>query len=389
MAEAAKRAATGGLRHEDTSAPADAAPASAPPATTAPAATAPAAPGVRPYVRASYVVLAIALPVAAIVALGIGPVAIPAAEVVDVVLAWVGLGGAEVSRASQVLVLDVRMPRVLLALVVGSALAVSGATMQGIFRNPLADPGLIGVSAGAACAAACYIVLAKYFTDSVSEWGLPFAAFVGALLVTTIVWRVGKQGGQVSIATVLLAGIAINALTMAGVGVLMLIATDAELRDLTFWNLGSLGGANWTVLGVAAVVVIPPTLLLPRLAPALNTWLLGDAEVRHLGIDPQRLKRIAFALTALAVGGAVSMTGVIGFLGLVIPHLVRLLVGPDHRTLMPLSALLGAVLMLVADTAARTVAAPIEVPIGIMTAFAGAPFFLWLMRRRLHLDGMS
>jgi iron complex transport system permease protein len=277
---------------------------------------------------------------------------------------------------------QLRLPRVLLAVLVGATLSVAGAMMQGLFRNPLADPGLVGVSSGAALGAVIVIVLGEHlgFLRFFSgPWLVPVAALVGAWLVTWIILQMGSLRGAAAVATLLLAGIAINAFVGAVIGICTFLATDAQLRSLNFWMLGSLGGASWQVLAVTLPFCLVLLLAAPRMAHALNALSLGEAEAGHLGFQPERLKRTIILLTAVGVGGCVAQTGMIGFVGLVVPHLFRLAVGPDHRWLIPGCALLGAALLVVADTASRTLVAPAEMPIGIVTAVVGAPFFLWLL----------
>ena len=316
---------------------------------------------------------------------GIGALDVPSKQVFDILIKPFGLVlfGAPVDELREAVVLQIRLPRVFLGLIVGAGLGISGALMQGVFRNPLADPGLIGVSSGAALAASLYIVLGDRLANIFGQWltlvATPFCAFTGALTVTYIVWRMGTVGNRISVSRLLLAGIAINALVGAVIGGLTLVATDSELRDLTFWSLGSLNGATWQTVITATLGILPVILIAPRLSKSLDVWLLGEAEAHHLGVNVQNLKRLAVGTTALAVGAAVAAAGIIGFIGLVIPHLVRLTLGPGHRYLLPGSAMLGAVLLVVADLIARTIIAPIEVPIGIITALSGAPFFLFLL----------
>ena len=318
-----------------------------------------------------------------IASLAVGALPIPMAAMPAIVRDAL-LGREAADPVMTAVLLEVRLPRALFALVVGGALGSTGACMQGLFRNPLADPTLIGVSPGAALAAAVTIVLGGRIAPGIDvSHLLPPAAFLGALAITIAMWRLGQRGGNTSVAMVLLTGVAMSALAMAGVGLLVLVADDRQLRDLTFWNLGSLGGATWQSLGVAALFALPVMLYLPRLAGPLDAWLLGDAEAGHLGVDVESLKRRAILLTALGVGAAVAFAGIIGFVGLVVPHVLRLVWGPSHRALLPGAALLGAALLAGADTAARTIAAPTEVPIGILTALCGAPFFVWLVRRHL------
>ena len=289
----------------------------------------------------------------------------------------------------QIVLTEIRLPRILLAMLVGAGLAVSGAAMQGLFRNPLADPALIGVSSGAALAASAVMVSGWVAgTGIIASFSLPIAAFAGGVVTTVLIYKLATTDGRTLVATMLLAGIAVNALAGAGSGLLSYYADDATLRSITFWTMGSLGAATWDQIMVAAPLILIATMLLPLHAGALNAMLLGEAEAGHLGYNTQVIKRIIVALVALAVGTAVSVSGVIGFVGLVVPHLLRLLIGPDHRYLMPASVLLGALLMLLADLVARTLVTPAELPIGIVTAAIGAPFFLWLLWQQRKRAGM-
>jgi iron complex transport system permease protein len=324
-----------------------------------------------------------------LLSIAIGPVTIPVAEVLRVIGGLLGLPVADVPPQYEAVILNIRLPRTLLGLLVGASLAIAGASLQGLFRNPLADPGLIGVSAGAALAAVSVIVLGgsglAFLTDALGAFSLPLAAFAGGLVTTMLVYRLASTDGRTSVTTLLLAGIAINALCGAGTGLLTYLADDQQLRTLTFWSMGSLGGATWAAVGSTAVLIAIPLLSLPLLARTLNALLLGEAEAGHLGIAVQRMQRVIVALTALAVGAAVAVSGIIGFVGLVVPHLLRLALGPDHRFLLPGAALLGGSLLLLADLFARTFVTPAELPIGIVTALLGGPFFLaLLMRWRRH-----
>lgn len=319
----------------------------------------------------------------AVLAIGTGAVAIAPQRVVAILL-----GGADpgITDAQRTVVLGVRLPRVLLGLVAGAGLACAGVMMQALFRNPLADPALIGVSAGAALGAVGVIVLGATMLKGLAHvlgiWTLPMAAFVGALLTAMTVFRLSSHDGVLDASTMLLCGIAVNALTGAGIGLLTYLATDEQLRSLTFWSLGSLGAATWSSLVAAAPAVAVVALATPWLAQRLNALLLGESEALHLGVNVERLKRVLIALTAASAGAVVAVSGVIGFVGLIAPHVARLLVGPDHRWVLPLAALLGASLLTLADLVARTAVRPAELPIGILTAFLGAPFFIWLLRRR-------
>lgn len=318
---------------------------------------------------------------AAVLGLATGPLAISGREI----LGSFGLGAApDPSLAATVL--QLRLPRVLLGLLVGAALAVSGAAMQGVFRNPLADPGLVGVSSGAALAAVAAIVLGASLglgTDSAwaGRWLLPLASFGGAALTTALVSRLSQVDGATQPAQMLLVGLAVNAISGAGIGLLAHVASGPALRALTFWMYGSLGRVGWPEIAVTAPVVLLAVLLIPLRGRELNALLLGEAEAQHLGVDVERLKRGLVLLVLLAVGGAVALTGIIAFVGLIVPQLIRLWAGPDHRLLLPASALLGGALLTVADAAARTLAAPVELPIGVLTALIGGPFFIALLLR--------
>ena len=274
------------------------------------------------------------------------------------------------------IVLDIRLPRSLLAVLVGAGIAAAGAAIQGLFRNPLADPALIGVSAGAALFAALFIVVGG--SQGIALLGMTGSAFVGGLVVTWIVLLVGQRGGGLS--TMLLAGIAVNAIALAGVGLLSYLSSDLQLRSISAWALGSLNGANW--MAVTTALAIPLFIvLLYRESLNLNVVTLGDEEAAHLGVSHESLRVRIIVLSALMVGIGVALTGVIAFLGLVVPHLIRMTLGSSHQIVLPGSALLGGLLLLVADTLARTVFAPAELPVGILTALVGGPFFVFLILR--------
>ncbi|MCQ4271807.1 iron ABC transporter permease [Pseudomonas kuykendallii] len=317
--------------------------------------------------------------------LALGPVSLPLLDTLRAALRMVGLPVTAAGLEQAELILgQIRLPRTLLGLAVGAVLALSGVAMQGLFRNPLADPGLVGVSSGAALGAAVAIVAGASLGGvpaAFEPYLLSFCAFVGGLGVTALVYRLGRHDGQTSVATMLLAGIALTALAGAAIGLFTYMADDSTLRSLTFWNMGSLNGASYARLWPLLIVALAVSLWLPRRARALNALLLGESEARHLGFEVERLKRELVFCTALGVGAAVAAAGLIGFIGLVVPHLVRLIAGPDHRILLPASALAGASLLLLADLVARLALAPAELPIGIVTAMIGAPFFLYLLLR--------
>lgn len=296
------------------------------------------------------------------------------------------LTGAELTPRDRLILWDIRLPRLILGALVGAALAVSGAVMQGLFRNPLADPGIVGVSAGAGLGAVLAILLGGSLPAALAPVAgpslVPLAAFAGGWTTTLILYRVATRDGQTSVATLLLAGIGVAALCGAATGIVIFLADDAQLRDITFWGLGSLAGASWSKLTVAGPVILAATAAAPLLARGLNALALGEAAAMHLGIPVERLKAGATLAAAAAAGAAVAVSGGIGFVGIVAPHLLRLTVGPDHRLLLPAAALLGAVLLVLADLIARVVVAPAELPIGIITALVGAPVFLWLLLGR-------
>lgn len=302
---------------------------------------------------------------------------------------WTLATGKGISSTEAVILWDIRAPRTFLGACVGAALAISGAVMQGLFRNPLADPGLLGVSAGAGLGALLAIVvgsalpfgLATLLGDAL----LPAMAFIGAWGSMMLLYAVATRSGQTSVATMLLAGIALAALAGAVSGLLIFHADDMQLRELTFWQLGSLAGSSWAKLAIGTPVILIATTVATTLAHGLNGLALGEASAHHIGINVQRTKNIAILAVSAATGAAVAVSGGIGFLGIVVPHLLRLATGPDHHGLLINSALLGASLLLLADIISRLVVAPAEMPIGIITAVIGAPFFLWILLRRRSL----
>ncbi|TCO73265.1 FecCD family ABC transporter permease [Rhodovulum euryhalinum] len=301
------------------------------------------------------------------------------------------LAGREVALADRVVLFEIRLPRLAMGALVGASLAVSGAVMQGLFRNPLADPGLVGVSAGAGLGAISAIVLGGFWPAGLAAalgyYAVPVAAFLGGWASTLVLYGIATRRGRTSVATMLLGGIALGALAGALSGILVYMADDAQLRDLTFWGLGSLAGATWAKLAAAAPLMALALLCAPMLARGLNGLALGEAAAFHIGIPVQRLKTVAILTVAGATGAAVAVSGGIGFIGIVVPHLLRLATGPDHRYLLVNAALLGAALLILADVIARIVIAPAELPIGIVTAVLGGPVFLWiLLRRRGVLD---
>ncbi|HHI5023067.1 FecCD family ABC transporter permease [Vibrio parahaemolyticus] len=296
-----------------------------------------------------------------------------------------GLVGAhsELAPHIQLVINEIRLPRTILCMFIGAILAICGVVMQGLFRNPLAEPGIIGVSAGAALGGAFAIVVFSEFSQNHPQLmnlaALPLFAFLGGALTTVLVYWLGTNKFGTSVTIMLLAGVAISALSGAAIGFLNFSADDQMLRDLTLWSMGSLAGANWAGIGLASVTLVVLLFWFHKKAMSLNALLLGESEARHLGVPVQKLKRQLILLSAVGVGVTVSICGAIGFIGLVIPHLGRMLAGPDHRTLLPISALLGALLLTCADMIARVLLAPAELPVGIVTALIGAPFFIYLL----------
>jgi iron complex transport system permease protein len=276
--------------------------------------------------------------------------------------------------------LHIRLPRVLLAIMVGGALALSGCVMQGLFRNPLADPGLLGISSGAALFVGLAIVFPLALPAILALYLPMLAAFMGSLVVTFIIFLLSRQGNN-SLARLLLVGIAINALCGAAVGILSWLSSDTQLRQLSLWGMGSLGQSQWSTLLASASMAIPATVGIWLLARRLNLLQLGDEEAHYLGVDVKRTQRQLLILSALLVAAAVAVSGIIGFVGLVVPHLVRMWLGADHRWLVPGSVLAGALLLLVADTLARTLVVPAEMPVGLITSLIGGPWFLAMIFR--------
>ena len=316
------------------------------------------------------------LPVVALLSLTVGTVSISWVEALRAVV------GSSSATQIDTILFDIRLPRILLAIFVGAVLASTGAVMQGLFRNPLADPSLIGVSSGASVGASLMIVTAGGFIQGGALVGLSLVsigAFVGGFTATLLVYRLATSGMGTSVTTMLLAGIAIGALAGALNSLLSYFSDNDMLRQISLWQMGNLSGASWLKVSIMGVVTILLMGLFPRDSRALNALLLGESEARHLGINVQRVKRRLIVLTALGVGVSVAVAGLVGFVGLIMPHIIRLMIGPDHRWLIPASGLAGAILLVVADSLARVVVIPAELPTGILTAILGAPFFVALL----------
>ncbi len=308
-----------------------------------------------------------------LVSLRIGAVSIPTAAILE---AFLGKN----TDAVQVMVLwEIRLPRLLLTLLIGASLGLSGAVLQGLFRNPLVEPGIIGVSSGAALGAVLVLIGLGNLIGEARSWLLPLAAFVGGLLATFLTLRLSAHEGKTQITYLILAGVAINALAGAMIGLSIFYADDAQLRNYTFWTLGDLSVASWDKLYWLFPLIGLACLGLIRLGRPLNAIALGEAEAFHSGVAVERVKRWAVVGAALAVGTAVAFVGMIGFVGLVVPHIVRMVFGADHAWVLPAATLGGAILLVVADLIARVAVAPSELPIGVITAAIGTPFFVYLL----------
>jgi iron complex transport system permease protein len=330
-----------------------------------------------------FAVLGLGLGVAGLWAVALGSVSLPLDEVARILAHAVpGLGAAvtpDWPGSHEAIILSLRLPRVLLAATVGAALAVAGGAFQGLFRNPMADPYVIGVSSGAALGAA----LAFAAHPSVTLLGLggvPLAAFAGAIATAFVVYKLSRVGRSVPIGNLLLSGVAVGALLSAMVSLVVVLGRK-HLDEIVYWLMGSLAGRGWTHLGVALPYLALGGVTLLLLGRDLNALLLGEEEAAHLGIPVERTKKVILAAGSLLTAAAVATCGVVGFVGLIVPHIVRLLVGPDNRVLLPVSALAGSLLLIVADLVARVAVRPGELPVGVVTAIIGGPFFLYLLRR--------
>ncbi|MGV8938597.1 MAG: FecCD family ABC transporter permease [Allorhizobium sp.] len=325
--------------------------------------------------------LLLLLAAASLISVISGPSAIGMADL----LAYLLGDSTRLSQQEQIIMAAVRLPRTAMGLLVGAGLGLSGALMQGLFRNPLADPGIVGVSSGAGFAAVVAIVLGPTLLaplqNLLGNEFLPLMAFSGALLNTLLLYKIATRNGETSMLALILSGIALGALTGAAIGLLVFVADDKALRDITFWSLGSLGGATYSkTLSIAPFIAIG-LVSIPFLARGLDALVLGDAAAYHMGVPVQRLKHRTILIVAAACGATVAVAGAIGFVGIIVPHLIRTAIGPAHRFLLPASALGGASLLLLADSIARTIVTPAELPIGIVTAILGAPVFLLLLNQ--------
>lgn len=332
----------------------------------------------------AFALLTVLLVAAVLLNAGVGAVRVPPAEVATVLLNRVGIStGIEVDVLREQVVWGIRMPRIVLAICVGAGLGMAGASLQAIFRNPLAEPGLIGVSSGGALGA---IVLIITGFAPLGWLSLPLAAFAGALVLTLVVYGLARSDGRTQVVTLILTGVAMNSIAGGLIGLAGFMADDAELRSIVFWTLGSLAGATWRVVLPVALMTVFGLVLLPH-ARAMNLIVLGEREAFHLGVSTERVRVLVIVVATLVVGAGVAVAGIVVFVGLVVPHLLRIVIGPDHRVLLPASALGGAILLLGADLVARTIVVPAELPLGVVTALIGGPYFLFLLRRTTREQG--
>ncbi|MCE7081298.1 iron ABC transporter permease [Streptomyces sp. ST2-7A] len=315
---------------------------------------------------------------------GIGAYHIPVGDVLSSTAHHLGVGGAPLDRVPESVLWNIRLPRIVLALLVGASLGCAGALMQGVFGNPLAEPGVIGISSGAAVGAVASIAFGLTVLGS---WTVTAGAFVAGLATVLVVYALSRSGGRTEVVTLILTGIAVNAFAGALIGLSIFFADNAQISEITFWQLGSLAQATWPkVLAVLPCAALG-LLVAPVYARRLDLLSLGERPARHLGVDVERMRIALIVVVALLTAAAVAVAGIITFVGLVVPHLLRMVAGPGHRFLIPGSALAGALVLLAADLAARTIAAPAEMPLGVLTALIGSPFFFWLLRRTRRRQG--
>ena len=316
-----------------------------------------------------------------------GPVKISILQIIDILLNKLGINYSisdnSFTKMQSMVLLNIRLPRILLAILVGVGLGTSGAILQGLFRNPLVDPGFIGVSSGAAVGAMIAIMFSNFFTTFISEnlisFMLPILAIIGSFVTTLMVYILSRVHNKTNIMAMLLSGIAINALSGALIGIFVSISSDSQLRSFTFWTLGGLDNADWFIVLLTGIVIVISLFFIFKIRSQLDIFMLGDAEAAHLGVDVEFLKKKIILISSLMVGISVSFCGMIGFIGLITPHLVRMLIGPNHQYLIPASALLGSLLLATSDIISKSIISPAQLPIGVVTSCIGAPFFIWLI----------
>jgi len=327
--------------------------------------------------RLAIITLAVVLLVAMVLAVGLGAVNVSPGETIAALSR--GIRGAEMSQADAV-IWQLRLPRVLLAALVGASLALAGVLYQALFKNPLADPYILGVSSGAGLGATIAFVAAGTSFAS-RAFGVPVGAFLGALLTIALVVRLASRAGRADTTSLLLAGVAIS-YTLAAVTSFLMVVFRNSMQSVVFWMMGGLTSASWQNVWIVSVMFVIGAVVPVLYARELDIMLLGDERAGQLGVNVERFKLLVLASASLVVAAAVSVSGLIGFVGLMTPHMARLVLGPDHRLLLPASTLAGAIVMVLADLAARTVLAPVEIPVGIVTAVLGGPFFVWLLVRK-------
>ncbi|MEV8002167.1 MULTISPECIES: iron ABC transporter permease [unclassified Streptomyces] len=345
------------------------------------------APGVKSSRSTAYLLtlgLSLALLAGCLLSAAIGAYNIPLGDVLSSVQHRIGLGGQALDRVGESVLWNVRLPRVALAVLVGASLGCAGALMQGVFGNPLAEPGVIGISAGAAVGAVASIALGLTFFGN---WTITVFAFVAGLATVLLVYALSRSGGRTEVVTLILTGIAVNAFAGALIGLFIFFADNAQITQITFWQLGSLSQATWPKVLAVLPCALAGLLIAPFYSRKLDLLALGERPARHLGVDVERLRIVLVLVVALLTAAAVAVAGIISFVGLLVPHLLRMANGPGHRFLVPGSALGGALVLVAGDLAARTVAAPAELPLGVLTALFGSPFFFWLLRRTRRKQG--
>ncbi|MFE9302071.1 FecCD family ABC transporter permease [Streptomyces sp. NPDC006856] len=328
--------------------------------------------------------LALALLAGCLLSAATGAYGIPLGDALSSVQHRIGLGGQALDRVGESVLWNVRLPRVALAVLVGASLGCAGALMQGVFGNPLAEPGVIGISAGAAVGAVASIALGLTFFGN---WTITVCAFLAGLATVLVVYALSRSGGRTEVVTLILTGIAVNAFAGALIGLFIFFADNAQITQITFWQLGSLSQATWPKVLAVLPCALAGLLIAPFHSRRLDLLALGERPARHLGVDVERLRIVLVLVVALLTAAAVAVAGIISFVGLLVPHLLRMANGPGHRFLVPGSALGGALVLVAGDLAARTVAAPAELPLGVLTALFGSPFFFWLLRRTRRKQG--
>ena len=325
-----------------------------------------------------------ALVVAGVLSAGVGAYHLDTDAIIGSILDRLHLGGQPLDRIGDSVLWDIRFPRVVLAILVGSCLGCAGVLMQGVFGNPLAEPGVIGISSGAAVGAVATIAIGL---SVMGGWTVTVVAFACGIATVLLVYVLSRSGGRTEVVTLILTGIAINAFAGALIGLAIFVADNAQLTEITFWQLGSLAQADWTRVGAVLPCALLGLAIAPVYARRLDLLALGERSARHLGVDVERLRLTLIVVVALLTAAAVAVSGIIGFIGLVVPHLLRMAAGPGHRFLIVGSCLGGALILVLADLAARTIAAPAELPLGVLTALIGSPFFFWLLRRTRRRQG--